>query len=80
VYRRERFGIAGTLPIELLVCDRRFRPHELEAICRLANLRVTCVRPVALAGWKQPLAPDDARAKDILCTGVAVSDSVAPPA
>ncbi|MGQ2940248.1 MULTISPECIES: GNAT family N-acetyltransferase [Sphingomonadaceae] len=78
VYRRERFGKLGSLPIELLVCDRRYRSDELDVLCREAGLQATTIRPVRLGAWHEALPEDDIRAKEVLCTGTAVTVSTVP--
>lgn len=72
-YRRERFGMAGMLPVELLVCDRRYNPDELSSLCRDVGLDATTLRPVRLGAWHAALDPKDLRAKELLCTGVALT-------
>jgi hypothetical protein len=77
VYRRERFGKLGSLPVELLVCDRRYRSDELDLLCREAGLEASTIRPVRLGAWHQELPEDDIQAKELLCTGTAVTVSPA---
>lgn len=76
VYRRERFGKLGSLPIELLVCDRRYRSDELDVLCREAGLEASTIRPVRLGAWHEALPEDDNRAKEVLCTGKASRTSL----
>jgi 2-polyprenyl-3-methyl-5-hydroxy-6-metoxy-1,4-benzoquinol methylase/GNAT superfamily N-acetyltransferase len=73
VYRRERFGIKGSLPVELLVCDRRYRPDELDHVCSAARLDVSLVRPVRLGAWSETCAVDEFDAKELLCVGIAIA-------
>ena len=77
VYRRERFSKLGSLPVELLVCDRRYRSDELDALCREAGLEASTIRPVRLGAWHEVLPEYDDRAKEVLCTGTTGTASAA---
>lgn len=71
VFRREQFDATDQLPVELLVCDRRYRPDEIGPICRAAGLVASVVRPVSLGAWDRQLDPADDAAKEVLCLGYA---------
>jgi 2-polyprenyl-3-methyl-5-hydroxy-6-metoxy-1,4-benzoquinol methylase/GNAT superfamily N-acetyltransferase len=69
VYRRERFGRADQLPIEVIVRDQRYDQNNLLALCESAGFETTLVRPVQSGHWNIQLAPTDSRAKELLYTG-----------
>lgn len=70
IYRREQFDIGTALPVEMLVCDRRYMPDELCAVCRRTGLKAEIVRPVRLGRWDEPLQVNDRRATELLCVGL----------
>lgn len=72
IYRREQFEVSGMMPVELLVCDRRFFSSELESMCELANLNLLQTLPVALKNWDKAIEETDPRAKELLCIGSAL--------
>lgn len=66
VYRREQFANGGSLPVELIVRDRRFIKEEIEGICRSVGLKVVWSRFVRAGKWDVPLEREDNNAKEIL--------------
>jgi len=66
VYRKEQFSAGQSLPVELIVRDRRFRTAEIEEMCRDAGLDVVWSRFVRAGHWDEPLTNDDDHAKEIL--------------
>ena len=66
VYRKEQFVLGGTLPVEMLVRDRRFRAKELEDICKDSGLEILWSRFVKLGNWEASLDARDEKAKEIL--------------
>jgi 2-polyprenyl-3-methyl-5-hydroxy-6-metoxy-1,4-benzoquinol methylase len=66
VYRKEQFIEGESLPTELLIRDRRFRPTQIQELCKQAGLEVLWFRYVHAGGWRDPLASNDDRAKEIL--------------
>lgn len=66
VYRREQFRSGRTLPIELIVRDRRFTRTEIENMCCSARLNVAFSRYVNAGNWDIERAPTETAAKEIL--------------
>lgn len=66
VYRREQFKRGRTLPIELIVRDRRFTKCEIENMCLSAGLEVNFSRFVNSGGWNTNRKAIDDSAKEIL--------------
>jgi 2-polyprenyl-3-methyl-5-hydroxy-6-metoxy-1,4-benzoquinol methylase len=66
VYRKERFVEGGSLPLELIVRDRRFTKEQIEELCRQAGLEIVWSRFVRAGQWATPLDRTDDRAKEIL--------------
>lgn len=66
VYRREQFVQGQSLPVELIVRDRRYRAEEFREMCRKVGLEVIWMRHVRAGSWDETLAPDDPSAKEIL--------------
>ncbi len=66
VYRKEQFIAGDSLPCELLLRDKRFAKEEIEGLCRGAGLEVLWSRFVRAGSWRNHLARDDQRAKEIL--------------
>jgi 2-polyprenyl-3-methyl-5-hydroxy-6-metoxy-1,4-benzoquinol methylase/GNAT superfamily N-acetyltransferase len=65
VYRKEQFAAGSSLPMELIVRDRRYRKDDIEQLCRDAGLEVVWSRFVRAGRW-DPLERDSDRAKEIL--------------
>lgn len=66
VYRKEQFTQGSSLPIELIVRDRRFRKLEIEEMCRIVGLDVSWSRYVRAGAWDSTLSSTDRGAKEIL--------------
>jgi 2-polyprenyl-3-methyl-5-hydroxy-6-metoxy-1,4-benzoquinol methylase len=66
VYRREQFSQGESLPIELLVRDRRFRKSEIETMCIDAGFEIVWSRYVRAGAWEKELTSTDPQAKEIL--------------
>jgi hypothetical protein len=66
IYRREQFLIGRSLPVELIVRDRRFAKTEIEAMCDSVELNVIWSRYVRAGRWEIPLDRYDPSAKEIL--------------
>jgi 2-polyprenyl-3-methyl-5-hydroxy-6-metoxy-1,4-benzoquinol methylase/GNAT superfamily N-acetyltransferase len=69
-YRKEQFMKGIELPMELLVCDRRYSKKSISDLCALAGLSVDFVRHVHAGDWETDLPENDSHAKEILvkCT------------
>lgn len=65
-YRKEQFSSGSSLPVELIVRDRRFRKDEIERLCKDAGLIVIWSRFVRSGHWDLALNHDDNHAKEIL--------------
>ena len=65
-YRKEQFLVGSELPIELLVCDRRYTKDSISRMCEDAGLRVEFVRCVHAGDWLNDLPKEHNRAKEIL--------------
>ncbi|MBR6069047.1 MAG: GNAT family N-acetyltransferase [Ruminococcus sp.] len=66
VYRREQFRTGRSLPVELIVRDKRFFDYEIVGLCKSVGFIVNEVRFVNAARWEQSLSPIDHKAKEIL--------------
>jgi len=66
VYRKEQFAAGTSLPVELIVRDRRYRQPQIETICAGVGLNVLWSRFVRSGHWNEGLEPDNERAKEIL--------------
>lgn len=66
IYRREQFLVGESLPIELVVRDRRFQRQEIEDMCISVDLDVVWSRYVSAGKWDIPLDRHDPSAKEIL--------------
>lgn len=75
VFRKEQFGEGNSLPIELVIRDRRFRRSKIENLCQEAGLTVLSSRFVRAGSWGEPLDSTDDSAKEILvlCEKPAIS-------
>lgn len=66
VYRREQFLAGESLPVELVVRDRRYDRQEIENMCRSVALDVIWSRYVSAGRWETSLDRYDPSAKEIL--------------
>lgn len=66
VYRREQFRRGRSLPVELIVRDKRFNIEEIKKMCEEAGLEVEFARFVNARSWALELSATDKRAKEIL--------------
>lgn len=66
IYRREQFSHGRSLPIELIVRDKRFCKDEIVKMCKTAGLTVESVRFVSAKDWNNELDPLHQSAKEIL--------------
>ena len=66
VYRKEQFLIGKSLPVELIVRDRRFRKEEIMQMCESVGLNVLWARYISAGNWNTPLNPTHDNAKEIL--------------
>lgn len=66
VYRREQFKQGRSLPVELIVRDKRFKKSEIEEMCNEAGLSVEYIRFVNAQDWETGFNPEDKSAKEIL--------------
>lgn len=66
VYRREQFLTGDSLPVELLVRDRRFHRFEIEEMCSIVGLDVVWSRYVSAGKWETGLDRYDRAAKEII--------------
>lgn len=66
VYRKEQFTEKSSLPVELIVRDRRFHKDEIEEMCRSVGLEVLWSRFVGAGTWSSSLHKHDSGAKEIL--------------
>ena len=69
-YRKEQFFLGNELPIELLVCDRRYTAGEIRNMCESVGFTVDFLRYVSSGKFDKPLSSNAAHAKEILvkCT------------
>lgn len=66
-YRREQFVSGQSLPIELIVRDKRFRRDEIARMCEDAGLRVSISCFVCAGRWESPFDDETYKgAKEIL--------------
>ncbi len=66
VYRKEQFTAGKSLPVELIVRDRRFRKEEIETMCESVGLEVLWSRFVSADNWDNTLDCRHNSAKEIL--------------
>ncbi len=66
VYRREQFLRGNSVPLELLVRDRRFLADEIKNMCLDTGFDVIWVRHVRAGDWQTETNPDSPGAKEIL--------------
>lgn len=66
VYRKEQFITGDSLPCELFLRDKRFTKEEIEGLCRGAGFEILWSRFVRAGSWRDHLARNDHRAKEIL--------------
>ncbi|MBE6542997.1 MAG: GNAT family N-acetyltransferase [Ruminococcaceae bacterium] len=66
VYRREQFNHGRSLPIELIVRDKRFRKDDIVKMCEKAGLTVVSTAFVSAKDWNYKLDSLDNSAKEIL--------------
>lgn len=65
IYRREQFTHGRSLPIELIVRDRRFLVSEIKHMCDVAGFDVEYSRCVNAGGWDNDYEPNNNNAKEI---------------
>jgi 2-polyprenyl-3-methyl-5-hydroxy-6-metoxy-1,4-benzoquinol methylase len=65
-YRKEQFVQGRELPIELIVCDRRYSAEKISALCKNVGFEVEFVRHVHAGDWNTDLPPNNPHAKEIL--------------
>ncbi len=70
VYRREQFTHGASLPVELIVRDRRFTGEEIKEMCERVGFRVDYVRYVSAKNWDNPLKPAEAKEILVKCSKV----------
>ncbi len=66
VYRREQFRVGRSLPVELIVRDKRFYESEIIDLCKSVGFKVDEIRFVNASKWETSLNPTDSKAKEIL--------------
>ena len=66
IYRKERFELGNSLPIELIVRDRRYTKSEFEKMCNEVGLNVVFSRYVNARDWRTGFEATDDSAKEIL--------------
>lgn len=66
VYRKEQFLRSQSLPVELVVKDRRFQRREIEDMCISVSLEIVWSRYVSAGKWDTELECHDPSAKEIL--------------
>ncbi len=66
VYRREQFRMGRSLPVELIVRDRRFFNYEIVDLCESVGFIVNELRFVNASKWENSLCPTELKAKEIL--------------
>lgn len=66
IYRREQFRHGRSLPVELIVRDKRFRQKEIESMCQKVGLQVEYSRFVNARDWETAFSSTDKSAKEIL--------------
>ena len=66
IYRREQFRHGRSLPVELIVRDKRFKQKEIESMCQKAGLQVEYSRFVNSRDWETGFSSTDKSAKEIL--------------
>lgn len=66
VYRREQFSKGRSLPVELIVRDKRFSMQEIKQMCKEVGFKVEYARFVNANDWITPLSSTNIKAKEIL--------------
>lgn len=66
VYRREQFRRGRSLPVELIVRDKRFSKSEIVKMCEQVGLCVEYAKYVSAKDWTLSLSANDKSAKEIL--------------
>lgn len=66
VYRREQFTKGRSLPVELIVRDKRFTGDEIVSMCEKVGFSIIFSRYVNAKDWETKLPPTHKRAKEIL--------------
>lgn len=66
VYRKEQFLSSHSLPVELIVRDKRFTKKEIVAMCEEVGFSVIEVKYTNASGWDEEYEADSKRAKEIL--------------
>lgn len=67
VYRREQFTYGDSLPVELVVRDKRYTEQEIRALCIDAGLHVIWSRFVNAGKWEEHVPSDEAKEVLLLC-------------
>jgi SAM-dependent methyltransferase len=65
-YRREQFQLGNELPIEILVCDKRYTATQLKKTCVNVGFNVEFIRYVRAGQFETSLPATDTHAKEIL--------------
>jgi hypothetical protein len=65
-YRKEQFLRGTELPIELIVCDRRYTKDRIISMCQNVGFEVEFARYVHAGDWLTDLGPTDKHSKEIL--------------
>lgn len=66
IYRREQFKRGRSLPVELIVRDKRFTLNEIESMCNSVGLNVEFSRYVNAKDWETGFHSTHESAKEIL--------------
>lgn len=66
VYRKEQFLTSTKLPVELIVCDRRFERKEIEEICQNVGFDIIESKYTNASDWNVEYDSTNERAKEIL--------------
>lgn len=66
VYRKEQFISGNSLPMEVIVRDKRFTKSEIEYMCECVGLEVVFSRYVSARSWREELSSTEKSAKEIL--------------
>lgn len=66
VYRREQFKNGRSMPVELIVRDKRFYDTEIVELCKSVGFEIDFVRFVNASDWNNELQPLSPKAKEIL--------------
>ncbi|MDR0978368.1 MAG: GNAT family N-acetyltransferase [Lachnospiraceae bacterium] len=65
-YRKEQFLMGTELPVELIVCDRRYTKETISSLCKEAGFEVEFSRYVHAGDWNTDLNSFDPHSKEIL--------------